>query len=127
MMNKIEQGKQLRAEVFGDELSEASSQFLQSIYPPMLNFLDSTFGEVYGENVLDLKTKEIIVLASLVTQKDTKPQLKVHIHASLRAGITPKEILALIYHLVIYVGFPATLNALSTAKEVFDEMKVSYL
>lgn len=126
-MNKIEQGKQLRVEVFGDELSEASSQFLQSIYPPMLNLLDSTFGEVYGENVLDLKTKEIIVLASLVTQKDTKPQLKVHIQASLRAGITPKEILALIYHLVIYVGFPATLNALTTAKEVFDEMKVSYL
>jgi len=66
------------------------------------------------------------VLASLVTQKDTKPQLKVHIQASLRAGITPKEILALIYHLVIYVGFPATLNALSTAKEVFDELRLSY-
>lgn len=125
-MSKIEQGKKLRAEVFGDEFAEASSQFLQSIYPPILNLLDSTFDDVYGSNVLDLKTKEIIVLSSLVTQKDTKPQLKLHIQASLRAGITPKEILALINHLVIYVGFPATLNALSTAKEVFDEMKLSY-
>lgn len=125
-MNKIEQGKQLRTEVFGEEFAEASTQYLQSIYPPMLNLLDSTFAEVYGDNVLDLKTKEIIVLSSLITQKDTKPQLKLHIQASLRAGVTPKEVLALIYHLVIYVGFPATLNALSTAKEVFDEMKVSY-
>jgi len=125
-MNKTEQGKQLRTAVFGEEFSEASSQYLQGVYPPMLNLLDSAFGEVYGDNVLDLKTKEIIVLSSLITQKDTKPQLKVHIQASLRAGITPKEILALIYHLVIYVGFPATLNALSTAKEVFDEMKIKY-
>ena len=125
-MNKIEQGKQLRAEVFGDECENMASQYLQSIYPPMLNLLDSTFSEVYSENVLDLKTKEIIVLSSLITQKDTKPQLKVYIHASLRAGVTPKEILALIYHLVIYVGFPATLNALGMAKEVFDEMNISY-
>ena len=125
-MNKIEQGKQLRTEVFGEEFSEASTKYLQGIYLPMLNLLDSTFAEVYSENVLDLKTKEIIVLSSLITQKDTKPQLKVHIQASLRAGVTPKEILALIYHLVIYVGFPATLNALGTAKEVFDEMNIGY-
>ncbi len=125
-MSKTEQGKQLRAEVFGEEFSEASTQYLQGIYPPMLNFLDSTFADVYGDNVLDLKTKEIIVLSSLITQKDTKPQLKLHIQASLRAGVKPKEVLALIYHLVIYVGFPTTLNALGTAKEVFDEMKVDY-
>lgn len=125
-MSKTEQGKQLRAEVFGEEFAEASTQYLQGIYPPMLNLLDSTFADVYGDNVLDLKTKEIIVLSSLITQKDTKPQLKLHIQASLRAGVTPKEVLALIYHLVIYVGFPGTLNALSTAKEVFDEMNVSY-
>ena len=125
-MNKTEHGKQLRAEVFGDELADMASQYLQGIYPPMLNLLDSTFAEVYGDNVLDLKTKEIIVLSSLITQKDTKPQLKLHIQAALRAGVTPKEVLALIYHLVIYVGFPAALNALGTAKEVFDELKISY-
>ena len=125
-MSKTEHGKQLRVEVFGEEFAEASTQYLQGIYPPMLNLLDSTFADVYGDNVLDLKTKEIIVLSSLITQKDTKPQLKLHIQASLRAGVTPKEVLALIYHLVIYVGFPATLNALATAKEVFDEMNVSY-
>ena len=92
----------------------------------MVKNLLAGFGEVYGEEVLDLKTKEIIVLSSLITQKDTKPQLKMHIQASLQAGLSAKEILALIYHLVIYVGFPATLNALNTAKEVFDEMKVAY-
>lgn len=125
-MNKTEQGKKLRTEVFGEEFTEASSEYLKNTYPPMLNLLDSTFADLYGDNVLDLKTKEIIVLSSLITQKDTKPQLKVHIQASLRAGISPKEILALICHLVIYVGFPGALNALATAKEVFDELKLSY-
>ena len=35
-----------------------------------------------------------------------------------------KEILALILHLVVYIGFPAAINALNTAKETFDEMGI---
>lgn len=125
-MSKTEEGKKLRAEVFGKEFEESSTEYLKNTYPPMLALLNSTFSEVYGDNVLDLKTKEIIVLSSLITQKDAKPQLKVHIQASLRAGITAKEILGLIHHLVIYIGFPSALNALAIAKEVFDELKLSY-
>ncbi len=63
------------------------------------------------------------MLSSLITQKDTKPQLAVHIKAALKAGMAKAEILALIQHLIIYVGFPATINALNTAKEVFDALE----
>lgn len=44
----------------------------------------------------------------------------------IQGSILDREVLALIYHLVIYVGFPAALNALGMAKEVFDEMKVTH-
>lgn len=50
-MSKIEQGKQLREEVFGDEFADMASQYLQGIYPPMLNLLDSTFAEVYSDEM----------------------------------------------------------------------------
>jgi 4-carboxymuconolactone decarboxylase len=99
-------------------------QHIQEIHPPFLDFLKGTFFDIYNDEILDLKTKEIIVITSLITQKDTKPQLKSHIKAALTAGVKPKEILALILHLVIYIGFPASINALNTAKETFDEVKL---
>lgn len=123
-MNQLEHGSKLMEKVFGNDVANQISQNLQASYPPMLDFLKSTFGEIYSNDVLDLKTKEIIVISSLVTQKDTKPQLKVHIKAALRAGLSPKEIMAIMLQLVIYVGFPAALNALNAAKEAFDEVNI---
>lgn len=123
-MERIQKGDQLMREIFGEETVNSYDQHLDSISPSFLNFLKGTFGDIYAETELDLKTKEIIVLSSLITQKDTKPQLQVHLRAAIKAGVTPKEILAIILHLVIYVGFPATINALNTAKEVFDELEL---
>ncbi len=126
-MERLQKGEQLMCEIFGEETVESYNHNLSAISPSFLNFLKGTFGDIYAETELDLKTKEIIVLSSLITQKDTKPQIKVHIKAAIKAGITPKEILALILHLVIYVGFPSTLNALNTAKEVFDELGIDII
>lgn len=121
-MERKEIGVKLINEVFGEEMAAMVEQQLGKISPPFLSFLQETFADIYGDNILDLKTKEIIVLTTLITQKDSKPQLKLHIKAALRAGMTKKEILALIKHLVIYVGFPSTINALNAAQEVFDNV-----
>lgn len=116
-----EKGAALMAEIFTEQAANSIEQQLNKIYPPFLDFLQETFSDIYSDHTLDLKTKEIIVLTTLITQKDTKPQLKTHIKAALKAGVTKNEILALIKHLVIYVGFPSTINALYTAQEVFSE------
>lgn len=122
-MNRKEHGQELMKSVFGEAMTNSMEQTLHNISPPFLKLLQETFSDIYGDTCLDLKTKEIIVLTTLITQKDTKPQLKGHIYAALMAGVQQREILALIKHLVIYIGFPATLNALQIAKEVFDEIE----
>lgn len=123
-MDCFKESSQLMNEVFGEEVMSQIEKHINEIYPPFLNFLKSTFADIYSDATLNLKTKEIIVISSLITQKDAKPQLKSHIKAGLKAGLTPKEILATILHLVLYIGFPTAINALNTAKEVFDEMKI---
>ena len=55
-----------------------------------------------------------------MTQGDTKQQLMVHIHGSLNVGITEEEIIEIFTHCIPYVGFPRVLNAITSAKEVFD-------
>lgn len=119
--DRTAQGQSLMQQVFGTEATAAAATNLGAISPAFLDFLHGTFGDIYGDNTLDLKTKEIIVLVSLITQKDSKSQLKTHLKAALKAGLSQAEILALIKHLILYVGFPTAINALLTAQEVFDE------
>lgn len=120
-MDRKKNGLELMKVIFGNEAALSIEQDIKNISSDFLNFLQETFGDIYSDKTLDLKTKEIVVISTLITQKDTKPQLKAHIRASLRAGITREEILAIIRHLILYVGFPSAINALHTAKEVFEE------
>jgi 4-carboxymuconolactone decarboxylase len=48
------------------------------------------------------------------------PQLKVHIEAGLNVGLSQDENGGLM-QMAVYAGFPAALNALFIAKEVFGE------
>jgi 4-carboxymuconolactone decarboxylase len=52
---------------------------------------------------------------------NAQPQLKVHIRAALNVGCSKAEILEVIMQMAVYAGFPAALNGLFAAKEVFAE------
>lgn len=78
------------------------------------------FGEVFTVGELDLKTRELITVTTLVVQQ-TLPQLKAHINAALNVGVTPIELREAIYQCAPFIGFPKTLNALNTFNEVIKE------
>lgn len=46
-------------------------------------------------------------------------QLKVHIEGALNVGCTREEIVEVFMQMAVYAGFPAALNALFAAKDVF--------
>jgi len=52
-------------------------------------------------------------------------ELKLHIRAGLRNGLTRKEIAEALLHCAVYCGFPKSLDAFRLANEVFDEMDVA--
>jgi 4-carboxymuconolactone decarboxylase len=47
------------------------------------------------------------------------PQLKVHIQAALNVGVTRDEVIEIIMQMAVYAGFPAALNGLFAARDVF--------
>ncbi|QJR11196.1 hypothetical protein DSM104443_02269 [Usitatibacter rugosus] len=53
------------------------------------------------------------------------PQLKVHIHGALNVGCQPPEIIEVILQMAVYAGFPAAINGLNVAREVFQERGVA--
>ncbi|MGV8933652.1 MAG: carboxymuconolactone decarboxylase family protein [Gallionellaceae bacterium] len=95
---------------------------LADIAPDFAKYLiEFPFGDIYSRPQLDLKAREIGVVAALTALGNATPQLKVHIQGALNVGWTKDEIVEIIMQMSVYAGFPAALNGLFAAKEVFQE------
>lgn len=96
---------------------------LSGIAPDFANYLiEFPFGDIYSRPGLDLKAREIGVVAALTALGNAAPQLKVHIHGALNVGWTRAEIVEMIMQMAVYAGFPAALNGLFAAQAVFAEL-----
>ena len=77
------------------------------------------YGTIFSRKQLNLANREIASITILV-HLNLKSQLKSHIIAALRLGISKAEIIELFLHLIMFIGFPVVLDAFYVAKEVFD-------
>lgn len=117
---RLEQGIKNLKKIDG-EAGERVIENLEAIAPDVGRYiLEFAFGDIYNNDRLSFREREIITITSLLTQGDTKNQLMVHIHGSLNVGIAEEEIIEIFTHCIPYVGFPRVLNAITSAKEVFD-------
>jgi 4-carboxymuconolactone decarboxylase len=95
---------------------------LKDIAPDLGKYIiEFAFGDVYSRPGLDLKSREIATVAALTALGTAAPQLKVHIHGALNVGCTRTEVVEIIIQMAVYAGFPAALNGIAAAKEVFKE------
>ena len=104
------------------EAGERVIESLKDIAPEFADLLiEFPFGDIYSRAGLDLKSREVAVVAALTALGNAAPQLKVHIHGALNVGCTKQEVVEVIMQMAVYAGFPAALNGLFAAKEVFKE------
>jgi 4-carboxymuconolactone decarboxylase len=95
---------------------------LADIAPDFARYLiEFPFGDIYTRPGLDLRSREIAVIAALTAMGTATPQLKVHLHAALNVGVTQDEIVEVIMQMAVYAGFPAALNGLFAARGVFAD------
>jgi 4-carboxymuconolactone decarboxylase len=119
--DRYDRGFEKLKEIDG-ESGESVIQSLKDISPDFARYLiEFPFGDIYSRKELDLKSREIATVAALVAMGNASPQLKVHIHGALNVGCSRTEVVEVIIQMAVYAGFPAALNGLSAAKEVFDE------
>ncbi|WP_426161501.1 carboxymuconolactone decarboxylase family protein [Pseudoduganella sp. R-34] len=119
--SRYERGLAKLREVDG-QAGDRVVQSLEDIAPDFARYLiEFPFGDIYSRPGLDLKSREIAVVAALTAMGNAAPQLKVHIHAALNVGVSREEIVETIMQMAVYAGFPAALNGLMAAKEVFAQ------
>ncbi len=105
------------------EAGEGVIDSLKDIAPDFARYLiEFPFGDIYSRPGLDLKSREIATVAALTALGNAAPQLKVHIQAALNVGCSRQEVVETIMQMAVYAGFPAALNGLFAAQEVFQEL-----
>ena len=82
---------------------------------------DVLFGEVWNEAAIDVKTRCIITVVSLMASGITDSSLTYHLQNAKAHGVTKEEIAAIITHAVMYVGWPKGWAVFRLAKEIWNE------
>ncbi len=116
---RFERGWEKLKEIDG-EAGQRVMDSLEDIAPDLARYIiEYAFGDIYSRPGLDLRSREIAVISALTALGTARPQLKVHIGAGLRVGLSREEIIEIMIQMSAYAGFPAALNAIDAAAEVF--------
>lgn len=118
-----QRGLELFNRMHGGHAGEGLVNGLKDIAPELADMvIEWGFGEVMAREQLDLKTRELTIIASLITLGFAVPQLTAHIQAALNVGASKQEIVEVIMQIALYAGFPAAITAIYVAKDVFNKV-----
>jgi 4-carboxymuconolactone decarboxylase len=70
------------------------------------------FGDYLTRTGLDLEARELLTLAMLAALGGCEAQLAGHVNANLAAGNDRRTLIAVVTHLLPFIGYPRTLNAI---------------
>ena len=80
---------------------------------------DILFGENWNNQDIDLKTRSIITVVSLMSMGIVDNSLVYHLQNAKNNGVTKKEISAIITHCAFYMGWPKAWAVFNLAKTVW--------
>jgi 4-carboxymuconolactone decarboxylase len=120
MEDDLTQRSALMQTLYG-ESAEVVYQRLQSL-DATLNSLIQTFAydQVWQLPPLSIREKSLITVAALVALGKPE-QLRMHMIAFLNCGGSITELRAILVHLALYCGFPASLAAFAELGKIVDD------
>lgn len=81
--------------------------------------LGFAFADIVSRPGIDLRTREMLTVASLMALGNAPGQLEFHIRAAMNVGVSREEIIEILLQTAVYAGVPACINGISAAKKSF--------
>lgn len=119
--DKYEKGLKLWRHMGGVPYADQTLENLQKLSPDLAGFvIEHALGEIWTRPQLDLKTRSLCTVAAL-TALGKPNQLRFHLVGALHNGATREEIYEVLLQMALYCGMPASVEALTVAREVFEK------
>lgn len=81
--------------------------------------VETIYGEIYQNEALDSRTRQIVTVAALASIGTAGPQLRTHIGGALRCGVTREQLVEIMMQFVPHVGVAAAINGVAACRDVF--------
>ncbi|MDP9339358.1 MAG: 4-carboxymuconolactone decarboxylase [Acidobacteriota bacterium] len=118
--DRYEAGMKVRRAVLGDAHVDASLAKRNEFNEDFQNLITRyAWGEIWSRPGLPRATRSLLTIAMLVAL-NREEELRMHLRAALKNGVTQEEIREALLHSAIYCGVPAANSAFRIAQEVFD-------
>ena len=115
---RFDKGVAAQKAIFGDAIDKMRQQApMDQLH--IQDFLAANcFGDYYTRDGIDLKTRELLTFALLISLGGCEPQVKGHVTGNLKVGNDRTRLIDVATQLLPYIGYPRTLNALRMIDEI---------
>jgi 4-carboxymuconolactone decarboxylase len=115
---RLEKGVSAQKAIFGEVIDKMRRQSPKDQLHIQDFLAANCFGDYYTRNGIDLKTRELLTFAMLISLGGCEPQVKGHVTGNLNVGNDRTRLIDVVTQLLPYIGYPRTLNALRVIDEV---------
>ena len=114
-------GMRVRREVLGNDHVDAAVARTSELTADFQDLITRyAWGEIWTRPGLDRRMRSAITLTALIAHGHFD-ELRMHVRAALRNGLTRDEIQEVLLQSAIYCGVPAANRAFAVAQEVLEE------
>ena len=118
---RFEKGLEAQKTIFGERIDQMYRESPANQLHIQKFLSANCFGDYYTRNGLDLRIRELLTFAILLSLGGCDPQVKGHVQGNLNVGNDKEMLLNTVTQLLPYVGYPRTLNAIRCINEVIPE------
>lgn len=114
------QGLGLLETLHGGHVGAAMVEEMRDICPDFATMtIEWAIGGIMARPGLDLRTRELLLVASCVTMGNAAPQLRAHMESAAKLGASREQMVETLLTLLFYAGGPAVRNALVLIPEIY--------
>jgi 4-carboxymuconolactone decarboxylase len=116
-------GLSVRREVLGDAYVDRALAARTSFDAELQDLITRhAWGEIWTRPGLPRRTRSLVTIAAMVALNRPE-ELRLHLEAALRNGVTPAEIKEVLLQMAVYCGVPAANAAFHLASDVLAQAK----
>ncbi len=119
----FEKGLKVRKEVLGEDYVNKSIAGADEFTRTMAEWSTAyCWGALWTRPGVDRRSRSIVNL-SMIAALNRPHELKLHVKAALKNGLTKDEIKEIFLQVAVYCGVPAGIDSFRTAREAFKELE----